>query len=300
MSIKNFDVLAEKLKQGAEKKRVVLIGAEDSHSLEAVMLAQKDKLAHPILLGNKNTVLGHLDQLGFSANNATIVDSADIDEAIKKAAALINAGEADFIMKGKIETSTLMRGILQRENNLRTERIMSHLAFMDISSYHKIYAITDVALNPYPNLDQKRQMIDNAVITLKKMGINQPKVAVMSSAEEINPKVPESVDANELKLMQQSGVIKDCIVEGPISYDLAISKEAADLKGYKSPVAGDADLLVVPNITAGNLLAKGLVYSGGARTAGFVVGAKVPILLLSRSASTEDKYMGIVLASSAC
>ncbi|MBP2649205.1 MAG: phosphate butyryltransferase [Firmicutes bacterium] len=299
MSIKNFDVLTEKLKTGA-KKRVVLIGAEDTHSLEAVMLAQKENLVQPILVGNKATIVKYLDELSFSAKNVLIVDSADVEESIKQAAKLINAGEADFIMKGKLETSTLMRGILQRDNNLRTDRIMSHLAFMDVPTYHKVFAITDVALNPYPNLDQKRQMIENAVITLKNMGINQPKVAVMSSAEEINPKVPESVDANELKMMQQSGVIKDCIIEGPISYDLAISKEAADLKGYISPVAGDVDLMVVPNITAGNLLAKGLTYSGGARTAGFVVGAKVPILLLSRSASTEDKFMGIVIASSAC
>jgi len=299
MSIKNFDVLKEQLKTG-DKKRVVLVGAEDSHSLEAVMLAQKDNLAQAVLVGKKTVVVSYLNELGYSAADATIVDSPDLEDSIKYAAKLINAGEADFIMKGKIETSSLMRGILQRENNLRTERIMSHLAFMDVPTYHKIFAITDVALNPYPNLDQKRQMIENAVITLKKMGITQPKIAVMSSAEEINPKVPESVDADELKKMQISGIIKDCIVEGPISYDLAISKEAADLKGYLSPVAGDVDLMVVPNITAGNLLAKGLVYSGGARTAGFVVGAKVPILLLSRSASTEDKYMGIVLAASAC
>ncbi|MBP2652814.1 MAG: phosphate butyryltransferase [Firmicutes bacterium] len=299
MSIKDFDVLKEKLKTGT-KKRVVLVGAEDSHSLEAVMLAQKDNLAQAVLVGKKTVVVSYLNELGYSSADATIVDSPELDESIKYAAKLINAGEADFIMKGKIETSSLMRGILQKENNLRTERIMSHLAFMDVPTYHKVFAITDVALNPYPNLDQKRQMIENAVITLNKMGITQPKIAVMSSAEEVNPKVPESVDADELKKMQLSGIIKDCIVEGPISYDLAISKEAADLKGYLSPVAGDVDLMVVPNITAGNLLAKGLVYSGGARTAGFVVGAKVPILLLSRSASTDDKYMGIVLAASAC
>jgi phosphate butyryltransferase len=142
-------------------------------------------------------------------------------------------------------------------------------------------------------------MIENAVITLTKMGVKQPKVAVMSSAEEINPKVPESLDANELKMMNQRGAITDCIVDGPISYDLAISKEAAELKNYSSPVAGDVDVMVVPNITAGNLLAKALVYSGGARTAGFVVGAKVPIILTSRSATTEDKYMAIILAACA-
>jgi phosphate butyryltransferase len=299
MSIKNFDMVSAQLKKANTCKRVVLVGAEDRHSLEAVMMAQKNNIAQPILIGDKKIILSHLDELGYSLRLVTIINEPNLETCCRQAAQLINSGDADFIMKGKIETSSLMKVLLQKENNLRTGRIMSHLAFLEIPTYHKLFAVTDVALNPYPNLDQKRQMIENAVITLTKMGVKQPKVAVMSSAEEINPKVPESLDANELKMMNQRGAITDCIVDGPISYDLAISKEAAELKNYSSPVAGDVDVMVVPNITAGNLLAKALVYSGGARTAGFVVGAKVPIILTSRSATTEDKYMAIILAACA-
>jgi phosphate butyryltransferase len=299
MSIKNFAMLSAQRNKAGTCKQVVLVGAEDSHSLEAVMLAQKNNIAHPILIGEKGIVVSQLYALGYSLQDVTIIDKSNLEDCCRQAVQLINSGDADFIMKGKIETSSLMKVLLQKENNLRTGRIMSHLAFLEVPTYHKLFAVTDVALNPYPNLDQKRQMIENAVITLTKMGIKQPKVAVMSSAEEINPKVPESLDAHELKVMNQSGILADCIVEGPISYDLAISKEAAELKNYSSPVAGDVDLMVVPNITAGNLLAKALVYSGGAKTAGFVVGAKIPIVLTSRSATTEDKYMALVLAACA-
>ncbi|PKM86317.1 MAG: phosphate butyryltransferase, partial [Firmicutes bacterium HGW-Firmicutes-12] len=142
------------------------------------------------------------------------------------------------------------------------------------------------------------QIITNAVNAMKKMGIKLPKVAVLAAIEEVNQKMPETVDAYELKKMNKNGDIKDCLIEGPISYDLAIDKEAAEIKGYDSPVAGDADLLVVPNITAGNLIGKSLVYSGNSKLAGFVIGAKTPIVLTSRSSSTEDKYLSLVLVAS--
>ncbi len=151
----------------------------------------------------------------------------------------------------------------------------------------------------YPDLEAKKSIIENAVDVFLKMGYDCPKVGVLAAVEVVNPKMPEAVDAAELKKMNQEGIIKNCIVEGPIAYDLAVNAESSVIKGYESPVAGDVDILVVPNITAGNILGKSLIYSGNAKMAGFVVGAKVPIVLTSRGATTEEKYLSLAISASA-
>lgn len=300
MGLTSFAELITKLKEKKSPKRVAVVAADDKHTLEALIMAQKDGVVAPILIGDAAMITSYLTELDFPIQDAIIVDAASHDEAAHRAVEMIHAGEADFIMKGRLETAALMKIIVNKDSNLRTGRIMSHIAFLEIPTYHKLLAVTDIALNPIPNLAQKRQIIDNAIIALEKMGITDPKVAVMAAAEEVNLKLSDSVEASELKQMNLSGELKGCIVEGPISYDLAMDKEAADIKRYNSPVAGDTDLMVVPNITAGNLMLKALVFSGGAKSAGFIVGAKVPVVLTSRSSSTEDKYMSVVLAASAC
>ena len=184
-------------------------------------------------------------------------------------------------MKGKIQTSDLLRAVVNKEKGLRTGSVMSHLVIHELPTYHKLLAVTDGGMMMYPNVDEKKQIIENAVNTLIAMGYDEPKVAVLAAVETVNPKMPESVDAGILKEMNQRGEIKNCMVEGPISYDLTMSKESAEIKGFNSPVTGDADILIVPNITAGNILGKALVYSAGAKMAGFIVGAKVPIVLTS-------------------
>ena len=298
--MKNFKELVARLQGSKSVKRVAVVAADDAHTLEALLQARKDGVVEPVLVGDSVKIKECLASLGAADANLRIVDSPDHEDAARAAVALIHSGEADFLMKGCLETATLMKVVVNRESGMRTDRIMSHIAFVEIPSYHKILAVTDVAMLTYPDLAQKKQAIENAVGALRKMGIDQPKVAVMSAAEEVNPKLPESADALELKMMNRRGELIDCLVEGPISYDLAMSAEAAAVKRYESPVAGDADLMVVPNITAGNLMLKALVFSGGAKSAGFVVGAKVPIVLTSRASSTEDKYMSVVLAASAC
>jgi phosphate butyryltransferase len=241
-----------------------------------------------------------LEELDFPLDQACIIEAPTHEEAARCAVSLIHDGEADFLMKGRLDTAALMKVIVSKESNLRTGRIMSHLAFLEIPTYHKLLVISDVALNTTPDLAQKRQIIENAVIALKKMGIEKPKVAVMAAAEEINPKLIESVDAYELKQLNLAGELKDCVVEGPISYDLAIDKEAVAIKRFNSQVAGDTDLMIMPSLAAGNLMLKALVFSGGAKSAGFIVGAKVPVVLTSRSSTTQDKYMSVVLAAAAC
>jgi phosphate butyryltransferase len=219
--------------------------------------------------------------------------------AAEKAVALVNENKADFIMKGKIQTADLLRAVVNKEKGLRTGRVMSHFVFDEVPSYHKLIVTTDGGMMTYPDLNQKKQIIENAVDVLRAMGYDKPKVAVLAAVEKVNPKMPESVDADMLKKMNQEGKIKNCIVEGPISYDLAISKKCAEIKGFKSPVAGDADILIVPNITAGNILGKCLICSAEGKMAGFIVGAKVPIGLTSRGSSAEEKYLSLVLSASA-
>ncbi len=299
MSIANFAQLVQRLKENAPK-RVAVVAAEDKHTLEALLLAYQNGIATPILIGNAPVISAYLEEVGFPADAAFVVQAGSHEEAAQKAVAMIHDGEADFIMKGLLETATLMKIIVSKESNLRTGRVMSHLAFLEVPTYHKLLAVTDVALNTTPDLAQKRQILENAVLTMRNMGIDKPKVAVMAAAEEVNPKLSESVDAYELKQLNLAGEITGCVVEGPLSYDLAIDKEAVAIKRFNSEVAGDTDLMLVPNLVAGNLLIKALTFSGGAKAAGFIVGAKVPVVLTSRSSTVEDKYMSVVLAAAAC
>ena len=300
MSLANFDQLIVNLRAQKSLKRVAVVAADDKHTLEALILAQKDGVVLPILIGDGIMISRYLEELDFPIENAIIIQADSHEAAAQKAVSMIHDGEADFIMKGRLDTAVLMKVIVSKESNLRTGRIMSHLAFLEIPTYHKLLAVSDIALNTTPDLAQKRQIIENAVIALQKMGIAKPKVAVMAAAEEINPKLAESVEANELKQMNLAGELSGCVIEGPISYDLAVDKEAVAIKRFNSEVAGDTDLMVMPNIAAGNLMLKALVFSGGAKSAGFVVGAKVPVVLTSRASTTQDKYMSVVLAAAAC
>lgn len=300
MILRSFDEMVEIMRRKKSPKRVAVVLAEDLHTLEALMNANKDNIISPILIGNKDVILSNMNKVGASRDRFEVIDALSPEEAARQAVHLIHSGAADFIMKGLIETSVLMKIVVSKESNLRKDRIMSHITFLEIPTYHKLLAISDAALNTYPNLDQKRQILLNAVDTLKIMGVDLPKVAVMAPVEEVNPKLTETVEAGQLKMMNQSGEIEGCIIEGPISYDLAINSEAAEIKGYESPVAGDVDLMIVPDLASGNLMTKSLIFSAKAKGASFVIGAKVPIVLTSRASTAEDKYLSLVLAASAC
>jgi phosphate butyryltransferase len=253
----------------------------------------------PILVGDKTKIMDILDRLHVGLSEEYIISAENDAEAASIAVQLINEGKADFIMKGKLQTADLLRAVVNKEKGIRTGSVMSHVAILEVPTYHKLIAITDGGMLLYPNLEEKKQIVENAVNTFLAMGYEKPKVAVLAAVETVNPKMPETVDADNLKKMNEHGELKNCIVEGPISYDLTMSKESAEIKGFESKVTGDADILIVPNITAGNILSKGLIYSGGAKMAGFIVGAKVPIVLTSRGSSTEEKYLSIVLSASA-
>ena len=292
--IKNFEQLKEMLKAMPVKRKVAVVPAQDEHTLEAISHAYRDGMVEPVLIGDEPKIREILAQIGTDADKMTIIHVEDPTEAIQKAADMARDGEVDCIMKGKTETGALMKVLVNRERGIRKNDTMSLLAFMESPNYHKVFAITDVGLLTYPSKDQKKAAIQNAVEAFHALGVEQPKVAILAAVEKVNPKMKETVEAAEIK---EEGV-EGCIIEGPISYDLAMDPASAPIKGYVSPVAGDADLLVVPDIVSGNIAAKTITVIGGGRTGGVVLGAKVPVLLVSRAASADDKYMSCLLYTS--
>ena len=299
MEFKNFDGLIEKLKSKSSLARVAVAAAHDEHTLEAVFKASKDGIVEPVLIGNKTKIMEILAHLNVKFNENKIIHVENDAEAAEKSVELVNQGRADFIMKGKLQTADLLKAAVNKEKGLRTGKGMSHVAILQIPSYHKLIAITDGGMMMYPNAEEKKQIIENAVDVFLAMGYEKPKVAVLAAVENVNPKMPETVDADILKKMNLSGEIKDCIVEGPISFDLTMNKESAKVKGYTSPVTGKADILVAPNITSGNILCKAIIELAQGKMAGMIVGAKVPIVVTSRGSSSEEKYLSLVLSASA-
>lgn len=291
--LKNFDQMKEMLLSKPTKRRVAVAAAQDEHTLQAVTAAARDGLVFPVLIGDEPAIREILAELEFDAAGAEIIPEEDVLACAQKAADLAREGRVDCIMKGKMETGALMKVLVNREKGIRKRDTMSLIGFFESPYYHKVFAITDPALLTYPTLEQKKAEIANAVEAMHAVGIEQPKVALLAAVEKVNPKMKETVEAD---LIKQEG-IPGCIIEGPISYDLAMDAESAALKGYESPVAGDADLLVVPDLVCGNIAAKTITVMGGGRTGGVVMGAQVPVLLVSRAATADDKYMSIVVAA---
>lgn len=291
--IKNFDALIEMLRAQPVRRKVAVVMAQDEHTMEAVLRAYRDGLVEPVLLGDETGIREVLKKLGAEKEELRIVPFDDAVSAAEEACRMAKAGEIDCIMKGKLETGTLMKVLVNREKGIRNSEVMSLMAFMESPGYHKIFAISDPALLTYPTKEQKKGAIANCVGAFKKLGIENPKVAIIAAVEKVNPKMPETVEADEIKAEGVEGAI----IEGPISLDLAMEAESARIKGYESPVAGDADLLVMPDIVASNVAAKSITVLGGGRTGGTVLGALVPVLLVSRAATADDKYMSIVVSA---
>lgn len=297
MVLKNFDELVEKVKSFPEPKKVVVAAAGDAHTLEAIKEAVDEGIVKPVLVGDKGKIIDIASEIGLQVSEEDIYDEPDVVEAAKRSVALIHEGKGDFIMKGKLETSQILKPVVNKETGLGTGRVMSHFVFDELPNYHKLLVTTDGGMMTYPTLEQKKDIIVNTVETLKALGYENPKIACVAAVEKVNSKMPETVEADALKQMNLNGEIKDCIVEGPISLDIALSKEIADVKGFDSPVAGDADVILVPNIQVGNVLGKSITVIAGGNMAGFIVGAKVPIVLTSRGSSAKEKYLSLVLAS---
>ncbi|WP_432409425.1 bifunctional enoyl-CoA hydratase/phosphate acetyltransferase [Wukongibacter sp. M2B1] len=295
--MRSFEEMQKMLKTCPTKRRIAVVAAHDEHTLEAVIMAAKEGLVAPVLIGDQLKIEKILESLDCSKNLVEIINIIDPVEAALESTRMVKEGKVDCIMKGKIETGKLMKVLVDRETGIRKKDTMSLVVFVESPYYHKVFAITDAGLLTYPILEQKKEAIENAVGAFHALGIRKPKVAVLAAVEKINPKMKETIEADELKKMAEDNTITGCILEGPISYDLTMNKEAAEIKGYESPVAGDADILVVPDIVAGNLLVKSLNFTGGAKACGVILGAIVPLVITSRSSKVEDKFMAIVLSA---
>ncbi|MBQ8662900.1 MAG: bifunctional enoyl-CoA hydratase/phosphate acetyltransferase [Eubacterium sp.] len=297
MVLKNFDILVEKVKSFPEPMKVVVAAAGDEHTLEAVKEGMDEGIVKPVLVGDKAKIDDISAKIGLVVDEADIYDVPDADEAAQKTVQLIHEGKGDFILKGNIDTSRLLKPVVNKETGLGTGRVMSHFVFDELPYYHKLLVTTDGGMMTYPTLEQKKQIIENTVDVLKKLGYECPKIACVAAVEKVNPKMPETVEADALKQMYLNGEIKDCIIEGPISLDLAIDAESAKIKGFESPVAGDADVILVPNIQVGNVLGKAITFIAKGNMAGFVVGSKVPVVFTSRGSTAKEKFLSLVLAA---
>ncbi len=298
MVYQNFEQLIAKVKGSPVRRKMAVAAANDEHTLEAVFHAAKEGIIEPVLIGDRQKMDPILADMGVSVPEENIIDCPGTAEPAEKAVQLIREGKADFIMKGTLDTKVILKAVVDKEKGLSRGRTMSHFCIIEVPGYHKMVSVVDSGMVLYPTLEQKKDIIMNSVEAMRAMGYDTPKVAVLACVEKVNPKMPETIDAAALKEMNERGEIPHCIVEGPVSYDCAMSSEIAELKGYESPVAGDADILLTPDIHAGNILGKAYTVTCGAKMAGFIVGAKCPVVITSRASSTQEKYHSIVVCAS--
>ena len=261
----------------------------EASALAGAVEAGEKKLITPILVGPAAKIREVASAAGVSLGSARIVDAAHSHESAAKAVALVRSGEAELLMKGSLHTDELLGAVVARETGLRTGRRISHVFIMDVPTYHKVLIITDAAINIAPALDDKVDICQNAVDLARALGLEQPKVAILAAVETVNSKMPSTIDAACLCKMADRGQIKGALLDGPLAFDNAISKEAAKTKGIASDVAGDPDILLVPDLEAGNMLAKQLSFLANADSAGLVLGARVPIILTSRADSVRSR-----------
>lgn len=280
-----------------QRRRLVLAAAEDLNALSAVMKAAADGIIEPILVGDKEELLRLAAENSFDLSDILMVHEPDNTQATEIAVKMVRSGQADFLMKGKVGTSTLLKAVLNKEWGLRSGSLLSHIAFFEVKNYHKIIAVTDVAMNIEPNLQDKIAILNNSVRCLNKLGYEQPKVAILGAVEKVNENMRATLDAALMSKMNQRDQIENCLVDGPLAFDNAVSLESAVHKGIKSEIAGDTDLLLMPDIEVGNVLYKSLVFFADAKVAAVILGATAPIVLTSRSDSDEAKYDSIMLAA---
>ncbi len=294
--LKSFESIIDLAKQKGTR-RLVVAAATDRYVLTAVMKAKAEKIIEPILFGRKQEILKICADIGFDVSGVEITDIADPEQAPYEAVSMIRSGQADIMMKGMIDTKSMLKAILDKEKGLRKGAVVSHVALFESPYYHKLIGVTDAAMPIVADLAEKVEIINNAVEMYHRLGVNEPKIAVLGPIETINPKMEATVHAAILAQMNQRKQIKGCIIDGPLALDNAVLADSVRQKGIVSNVAGDADLLVTHDINSGNILYKSLNFLGGAASAAVVMGAKVPIVLTSRADPDKSKLMSIALAA---
>jgi len=284
---------AKKLCAAKGKKRISVAMAEDAGLISAVEEARKIGLIEATLVGGAAKVKACIAEAGAKESDYTIIDEKSEAKCGIVAVTEVSSKRADIYMKGQLHTDHFLRGMLSKEVGLRSGKVISHCYFHEIEGYGKLLFISDAAFNMYPDLKQKADIVQNTVNFARALGVEAPKVACLAAVEVVNPDMPCTLDAAALVVMNQRGQIKNCVVDGPLAFDNAINQESAKIKKIVSPVAGQADILLAPNIDAGNMMAKALIYFTKNETAGIMVGASAPVILTSRADSSRVKMLSI-------
>ena len=295
--IHNLSELIERAKN-KPKKKIAVAAAEDEPVLKSLKSSIEKGIVTPVLIGDKAKIEKIALAIDFDLSDVQIVhNDKGPTESARIAVSMVKSGEADILMKGFISTGALLKAVLDKENGLRKGQILSHVAFFESPYYHKLLCVTDVAMNIDPDFNTKVHILNNAVEACHNIGIDNPKVAVVAAVEVVNPKMEATVHAAMLKTMSDRNQFQGCIVDGPLALDNAVNKEAAQHKSIVSDVAGDCDVILAPNLEAGNMFYKSLNFLGGASVAAVIMGAAVPIVLTSRSDSDSSKMLSIALAA---
>lgn len=294
---KTYDDLLAKV-AACPVKKVAVACAQDDAVLEAVKAAKERNIADAILVGDEQKIKTIADVLKMDVKDFEIIDVKDEYEAALTAVKLVHDGKADMYMKGLIDTKSFLRSVLDKEVGLRTDKTLSHVCVFDIEGIDRLLFLADVAFIPYPDLETKANIIRNTVEIANACGVDNPKVAPLAAVEVVNPKMPCTVDAEELTKMNEAGDIEGCIVDGPLSFDLAIEPQAAFHKGTTDrKIVGDADILLFPDIQAGNITYKSLVHTAPCKNGNILTGTKAPVILTSRSDEFEAKVNSIALGA---
>ncbi|WP_239256848.1 phosphate acyltransferase [Listeria ilorinensis] len=300
MVLQSFEALKQQLSVTRKtKKRVIVVNPTDEHTLSAVIQLYQAEIIIPVLIGSKSVIDSRLEKMGIPEKVISALEMIDIsgDEAIAdKAVSFIRSGKGDVLMKGHIQTRDLLKAVVKKETGIRKQAILSHVAINEIPYYHKLLFVTDGGMILTPDIEMKQAILKNVLTLTQQLGYQQTNVAILDATENGNPKLQVSRDASELKARSLQGAFEGAVVEGPISLDLSLNKDIAEEKNYVSPVAGEADVLLVPDIVSGNLLGKSMMTFGQGKMAGLILGATVPIVITSRGSTTEEKINSLVIA----
>lgn len=291
-----FERLVERCR-AREPLPIAVVAPTTEVAVAGVAAALAAGIIDPLFVGPEREIRRAAEEAGFDLGGYSIVDVPDDAEAARRAVALCRSGRAKALMKGSLHTDVLMHAVLDRDGGLRGPRRLSHIFVVDAPAYPRALLITDAAVNIYPTLDDKVDIVKNAIDLAHALGVDRPNVALLSAAETVNSKIVSTVDAAALCKMADRAQITGAVLDGPLAFDTAVSADAARIKGLRSPVAGQADVLVVPDLESGNMLAKQLEYLGGAQLAGLVVGAKVPIVLTSRADPARARLASCAVAA---
>jgi phosphate butyryltransferase len=293
--IRDFDGIIKAAQENGPKAMAVAV-AEDKDVLKAVNGAYKYGIVKPILVGNQGAIEEIAKEIDMDLSNMEIVDAEDKVDASRKTVKLVKDGKAQMVMKGFVDTAIILKAVLDKEIGIKEEDVLTHVGVLKVAAYDRLFVLSDSAMNIAPDLNAKVAIVKNAVKVAHALGNDMPKVAVLAAVEKVNKKMSATVDAAELVKLNEAGEIDGCMIGGPFALDNAVSEEAAHHKGVDHPVAGKADILIVPDIEAGNMLNKSMEYFAKAEKSGVIMGAKAPIALTSRASSDASKLKSIALA----